>query len=172
MIVSIFGYLFLFVGLLILALPLVLVELSRPRDWLMGGLFLFLGLFLLVENDLLRGSIDLLVISMTILYGKMILEIIQTRWNQLSFEEKKGIGSFQRWFESLKQIAQSFGIIGKGFLKIFTSFTTKSEKPLKEKKWVHPELKEEVKKKEGERLGSTESNKTRNEELSENEETS
>jgi DNA polymerase V len=30
----------------------MLVELSRPRDWLMGGLFLFLGLFLLVENDL------------------------------------------------------------------------------------------------------------------------
>ena len=73
MVVSIFGYLFLFVGLLILALPLILVELSRPRDWLIGGLFLFLGLFLLVENDLLRGSINLFVISIAVLYGKMIL---------------------------------------------------------------------------------------------------
>ena len=84
MVVSIFGYLFLFVGLLILALPLMLVELSRPRDWLIGGLFLFLGLFLIVENDRLRGSINLLVVAMTILYGKLILEIIQTRWYQLS----------------------------------------------------------------------------------------
>ena len=76
MVISIFGYLFLFIGLLILALPLIIVELSRPRDWLMGGLFLFLGLFLLVENELLRGSINLLVVSMAILFGKMSLEIL------------------------------------------------------------------------------------------------
>ena len=172
MVISISGYLFLFVGLLILALPLMLVELSRPRDWLMGGLFLFLGLFLLVENDLLRGSINLLVISMTILYGKMILEIIQTRWYQLSSEEKKRIGSFQRWFESFKQLGQSFALLGNGFLNFFTSFTTKSEKPLKEKKWVHPELKKEVKKQIVDRAASTDSNKIRNQELPENEETS
>ena len=172
MVVSISGYLFLFVGFLILALPLMLVELSRPRDWLMGGLFLFLGLFLLVENDLLRGSINLLVISMAILYGKMSLEIIQTRWFQLSSEEKKRIGSFKRWFESFKQLGQSFAFLGKGFLNFFKGFTTKSEKPLREKKWVHPELEEEVKKKDVDRAGSTDSNKVRNKEFAENEETS
>ena len=172
MVVSIFGYLFLFVGLLVSALPLMLVEISRPRDWLMGGLFLFLGLFLLVENELLRGSINLFVISMAILYGKMIVEIIQTRWYQLSPDEKKRIGSFQRWFESLKQLGQGFVLIGKGSLNFFTSFTTKSEKPLKEKKWVHPELKDDVLKKVVDQAGSTDPKKIRNQELPENEETS
>ncbi len=172
MVVSIFGDLFIFVGLLILALPLMLVELSRPRDWLMGGLFLFLGLFLLVENDLFRGSINLLVISMAILYGKMILEIIQTRWYQLSSEEKNLIGSFQRWLESFKQLGQSFVLLGNGCLNFFKSFTSKSEKPLKEKKWVHPELKEEIKKKVVDRSGSADSKKSKNQELTENEETS
>ena len=172
MIVSILGYLFLLVGLLILALPLMLVELSRPRDWLMGGLFLFLGLFLLVENDLLGNSINLLVISMTALYLKMILEIIQTRWYQLSSNEKNRIGSFQRWFQSFKQLSQSSALLGKDFLNFFTSITTKTEKPLKDKKWVHPELKEEVKKKIVDRSGSTDSNKLKKRELTENEETS
>ena len=172
MIVSILGYLFLFLGLLILALPLMLVELSRPRDWLMGGLFLFLGLFLLVENDLLGDSINLLAISMAVLYGKMSLEIIQTRWYQLSSDEKKKVGSFERWFQSFKQLSQSFALLGEGFLNFFTSITTKSEKPLKEKKWVHPELKEGVKKKVDDRSGSTDSNKLRKQELTENEETS
>ena len=172
MVVSIFGYLFLFVGTLILALPLILVELSRPKDWLMGGLFLFLGLFLLVENEVLRGSINLLVVSMAILFGKMILEIFQNRWYQLGSEEKKKIGSFQRWFESFKQLGQSFALVGKGFLNFFKGFTTKSEKPLKEKKWVHPELQEEVKKKVFDQIGSIDSNKIRNQELPENEETS
>ncbi len=172
MVVSISGYLFLFVGLLILALPLMLVEVSRPRDWVMSGLFLFLGLFLLVENDLLRGSINLLVISMEILYGKMILEIFQTRWYQLSSEEKKRIGSFQRWFESFKQLGQSFALLGNGFLNFFKSFTTQSKKPIKEKKWVHPELTEEIKKKVVRRSVPNESNKIINQELPENEETS
>ena len=172
MIVSILGYLFLLIGLLILALPLMLVELSRPRDWLMGGLFLFLGLFLLVENDLLGNSINLLVISMTALYLKMILEIIQTRWYQLSSNEKNRIGSFHRWFQSFKQLSQSFALLGKDFLNFFTSITTKNEKPLKDKKWVHPELKEEVKKKIVDRSGPTDSNKLKKRELTENEETS
>ena len=172
MVVSIFGYFFLFVGLLILVLPLMLVELSRPRDWLMGGLFLFLGLFLLVENDLLRSSINLFVISTAILYGKMILEIIENRWYKLSPEEIKRIGSFQRWFESFKQLGQSFTSLCNGFLKFFTSFTKKSEKPLKGKKWVHPELKKEVKKKLVGQSLPNDSNKIINQELPENKETS
>ena len=172
MVVSIFGYLFLIVGLLILALPLVLVELSRPRDWLMGGLFLFLGLFLLVENDLLRSSINLFVISMTILYGKMILEIIQIRWYQLSAEEKKRISSSQRWFESFKQLVQSFASLGSGFLNLLIRFIPQREKTLKEKKWVHPELKEEVNKKEVYKHGSSDYQKIKKQELPENEDTS
>ena len=143
---SIFGYLFLFVGLLILSLPLFLVELSRPRDWLKGGLFLFLGLFLLVENDLLRASINLFVMPMAILCGLMMSEIIQKRWFQLSSEEKKRIGSFERWFESFKQLGQMFALIGNGFINFFKSFISNSQKPVIEKKWVRSELKEDIKK--------------------------
>ena len=169
---SIFGYLFLFVGLLILSLPLFLVELSRPRDWLKGGLFLFLGLFLLVENDLLRASINLFVMPMAILCGLMMSEIIQKRWFQLSSEEKKRIGSFERWFESFKQLGQIFALIGNRFLHFFKSFSTQSEKPLTEKKWVRPEFQDEIKKKLVDQSESTSSKKIKNQELTENEETS
>tara|TARA_Y100001968_G_scaffold80550_1_gene71672 strand:- start:663 stop:1181 length:519 start_codon:yes stop_codon:yes gene_type:complete len=172
MLISIFSCLFLFIGLLILALPLILVELSRPRDWLMGGLFLFLGLFLLVENDLLRGSINLFVISMAILYGKMMLEIMQTRFYSLSFEEKKRIASFDRWLESFNQLGQIFVLLGNNFLNFFKSFRIKSEKTLKEKKWVHPELKKEIQHKVIDQSDSTDSKKIKNQELTENEETS
>jgi len=102
----------------------------------------------------------------------MCLEIFQNRWFQLSSEEIKRIGSFQRWFESLKQLVQSFALLSNGFLKFLTSFMNKSEKPLKEKKWVHPELKEEVKKKVVDQSAPNGSNKIINQELPENEETS
>ena len=169
---SIFGYVFLFIGLLILALPLLLVELSRPRDWLIGGLFLFSGLFLLVENDLLRSSINLFLISISILYGILMSEIIQTRWHHLSFDEKKRIRSLERWFESFKQLCQIITRIANDCLNFLKSFSQKSQKPLPEKKWVRPELKEEIKKKVVDQSDSTYSTKIRNKDLTENEETS
>ena len=172
MIISIFGYFFLVIGLLILSLPFLLVELSRPRDWLYGALFLFLGLFLLVENDLFRYSINLFVISMAILLGKMVFEISQNRWNQLSLEEKKRIVSFNRWIESVTEIGQVFALLAKGFLNFFKSFEDQSQKPLKTKKWVHPDLNEEIKTKAADLTNESELKKISNEELSENEESS
>tara|TARA_Y100001968_G_scaffold240426_1_gene223971 strand:+ start:229 stop:747 length:519 start_codon:yes stop_codon:yes gene_type:complete len=172
MIISIFAYLFISIGVLILFLPLVLVELSRPRDWLAGGIFLFLGLFLSVENDFLRDSVDLLVISMTILFGIMLLEIIQNRWYQLSLEEKKRISSLERWIESFKQLSQIFGQILNGSINSFKSFKNESKKPLTEKKWVRPERKEKKKKKEMNQSNTTNAKKVINQELTENDETS
>ena len=166
MFLSTFAYLFFLFGLLILFLPLMLIELSRPRDWFTGGLFLFLGLFLLVEHDVLRGSINLFVISIAIIFGKMILEISQNRWYQLSMEEKKRIGSFDRWLDSFKQLGQIFARLGNGISDFFKSLNKQSKQSVKEKKWVHPELKEELKKKVVE---SSDSNKIRKKELTENE---
>jgi len=106
------------------------------------------------------------------LYGTMMLEIIQTRWNQLSLKEKKRIGSFERWFESFKQLGQIFVLFGNACLNFFKSFRTQSEKPLNEKKWVRPEFKKEIKTKVVDQSDLTDSNKIRNQELTENEETS
>ena len=102
----------------------------------------------------------------------MIYEIIQNRWYQLSFEEKQRISSFERWFESFKQLGQIFGLLAKNFLNFYKSFSTQSEKSLKEKKWVHPDLQKEIKKKGIDQSDLTDSNQVRNIELNENEETS
>ena len=172
MLILIFGYVCIFLGFLMLVLPLVLTELCRPRDWLIGGLFLFLGISLLIENDLLKNSLNLLVLCVATLLGKLISEIIQSRWSQLGFEEKKRIGSWKRWVESLTQLVQIFIQIGSSFLNSLKRYSSKSEQPLTVKKWVHPEYKDEINKTTIEQSDSNNSNKERNKELTENEETS
>ncbi len=172
MLFSILGYLFFLVGFLVLALPLILIELSRPLDWLIGGIFLFLGLFLFVENDILIGSIKLFIFSLVILLGKMISEIAQTRWHQLSVDEKNRIGSFERWFESFKQLSQILFLLLNNFLNFVKSLTVKPDKSSKEKKWVRPESKNKNQAKTSDLLATSDSNKIRNEKLTENEETS
>ena len=144
MFLTVFGFSFLLFGCLILLLPFMLIELTRPRDWLLGSIFLFLGFFLIEESDFLRGSINLLVIAMTIIFISMIFEIVQNRWNQLTVEEKKLIGSFERWVKSFIEVGQIFLQLSKGFLNLFKIFNAQDKKSVKEKKWVRPELKEEI----------------------------
>ena len=144
MFIDLVGSLSILCGFLILFLPLILTELSRPLDWLMGGLFLLLGLILLVENDLFRGSLILLVITGATLLGKMIFELSQSRWFQLSTMEKARVGSFQKWAQSFKQLGQILAQLGNGLFEIFRIIKNQPKKSLSEKKWVHPDLKKEL----------------------------
>ena len=102
----------------------------------------------------------------------MCLEIFQNRWFQLSSEEIKRIGSSERWFESYRQLGQSFASLGKYLINLFKSMTTQSENSQREKKWVHPELKDKFKTKVFAKSNSIDSNKLINQESSENEKTS
>ncbi len=172
MFISILGCLSIVCGFLILLLPLILTELSRQRDWLMGGLFLVLGLILLVENDLFGGSLILLVISGATLFGKMILEVFQSRWFQLSPMEKAQMGSFEKWAKSFKQLGQIIGQLMNGLFEFFKIFKNQQKKSLKEKKWVHPDLKKELETQKVLPLDDAQSYKINNEGSTKNEESS
>ncbi len=172
MFIYLFGCFSILCGFLILLLPLILTELSRPRDWLMGGLFLVLGLILLVENDLFRGSLILLVISGATLLGKMILEISQSRWFQLSTMEKARVGSFNKWTQSFKQLGQIFGQLGNGIFEFLRILKNKPKNSLSQKKWVHPDLKKELDKQKVLPLDDSQAHKINNEGSTKNEESS
>ena len=172
MFIYLFGSLSILCGFLILLLPLIITELSRPSDWLMGGLFLVLGLILLVENDLLSGSLILLVISGTTLLGKMILEVSQSRWYQLSTTEKAKVGSFNKWVQSLKQLGQVFGQLGNGLFEFLRILKKQQRKSLSEKKWVHPDLKKEMESQKVFSSDEDQSHKINNEVSTKNEESS
>ena len=172
MFIDLVGYLSILCGFLILLLPLILTELSRPRDWLMGGLFLVLGLILLVENDLFRGSLILLVIVGATLLGKMILEVSQSRWFQLSTIEKARVGSFKKWAQSFSQLGQIFGQLGNGLFQLLRIFKKQPKKAISEKKWVHPDLKKELDRQKVLSSDDNQSHKMNNEGSTKNEESS
>ena len=172
MFIYLFGCLSILCGFLILLLPLILTELSRPRDWLMGGLFLVLGLILLVENDLFRGSLILLVISGAILLGKMMLEVYESRWFQMSTMEKARVGSFNKWAQSFKQLGQVFGQLVNVLFEFLRIFKNQPKKSLSEKKWVHPDLKKELDKQKVLLLDNDQTHKINNEGSTKNEESS
>mgnify|MGYP003336174232 CR=1 FL=1 len=112
MLATLGGLLALPLGLSVLLLPLLLPELSRPRDSAWGALILLLGLVLVTSADRLSGAPMLGVLCGGLLIARLGLEVGQGRWRQLSEEEQQRLGSLERWTTSLSQL----GVTGTGLV--------------------------------------------------------
>ena len=140
MLAIIIGDLALLLGFAVMLLPLLVTELSRPRDALWGALLLLLGLVLVTTNDRLRGAPMLGVVIGALLVSRLGFEVSFGRWQCLSDEEKLRLGSFERWTTSFQQVVATFFHLGEslsGSIKFV--FRSKSTSKTIKKKWVRPE---------------------------------
>jgi hypothetical protein len=113
MLANVGGSLALVIGLVVLLLPLLTPELSRPRDAAWGALVLLLGLALVTSSDRLTGSPMVVVVCAGLLIGRLATEVGQARWRQLSPEEQQRLGSLERWSTALAQLGQTgLGLVG------------------------------------------------------------
>ncbi len=139
MLAKLIGDLAVFIGLAILLLPLLLTELSRPRDEFVGAVLLILGLVLLISHERFIGSPTIAVCSGTFLVGKLGWEVGLSRWQKLSQDEKVRLGSIQRWIQSFKELFATFTQLGKIFGDVLSPFVRPKKPNSSKKKWVRPE---------------------------------
>lgn len=128
------------VGFVVLMLPLMATELSRPRDGAWGALTLLLGLVLLTNSDRLRGAPMLAVLLGGLLIFRLGFEVAQNRWQLLSEKEQNGFGSIEKWKNSLTQLAAAMvklESMPRETIKVLS--TIKPNKSAPNKKWVRPE---------------------------------
>ncbi len=109
MLATLAGFLALLLGLLLLLLPLVVTELSRPRDSVWGAVVLLLGLVLVTSAARLTGAPMLAVLCGGLLVGRLGGEVAQGRWRALTDEERQALRSAERWSRSLNQLAAVAG---------------------------------------------------------------
>ena len=112
MVATLGGLLALPLGLLVLLLPLLATELSRPRDSVWGALVLLLGLVLVTSADRLTGAPMLGVVCGGLLIGRLLVEVGQARWRQLSPEEQQRLASLERWSTSFGQLGATVAGLG------------------------------------------------------------
>lgn len=157
MLATLGGTLALVAGLAVLLLPLLVPELSRPRDAFWGAVVLLLGLVLVTSAERLSGAPMLAVLCGGLLIGRLSTEVSQSRWRQLSEEERLSFWSAARWQTSLNQFGATVIALGGllfsratalgGWLKQRTaavsaslSSRATSAKPAQTtKRWVRPE---------------------------------
>jgi hypothetical protein len=138
------GTLALLLGLLLLFLPLVATELSRPRDSVWGAVVLLLGLVLVTSADRLTGAPMLAVLCSGLLIGRLSSEVGRGRWRQLSDEERQLLGSSARWSRSLIQLgASSTSLLQTAtalLAGLVSRVNSRPQRPSSTKRWVRPEL--------------------------------
>ena len=131
------GILYLFFGLIFLLIPLIYIELGRPRDFIKGGLNLIISMVLLIKHEVFETLYFSVLIIVTLLLNLYLLEIFSIRWNQLTDKEKNNLNSLVELKKNLSIFSQAISLARKDVLNsnnIF-KFGRKNEN-LNKKKWV------------------------------------
>jgi len=143
MLATLGGILALIVGLALLLLPVVVSELSRPRDSVWGAVVLLLGLVLVTSADRLTGAPMLAVLCGGLLIGRLGSEVGQGRWRQLSSEEQTALGSSERWITSLNQLvtiaAQLLAAVLDSLAKLQQAVQQRRQPKGTGKRWIRQE---------------------------------
>ena len=143
MLATLGGTLALALGVAVLLLPLLVSELSRPRDAVWGGVVLLLGLVLVTSTDRLTGAPMLAVLCGGLLIGRLGSEVGLARWRQLSEEERQRLSSMERWRTGLKQLGASLAVLlqrATAVPGILGNLVAQRQAPRsKGRRWVRPE---------------------------------
>ena len=139
MLATLSGDVCLLFGLALLLLPLLAVELSRPRDGLLGAVVLLLGLVLVTSSDRLRGAPMLAVLCGGLLVSRLSAEVGQARWQALSEEEQARLRSIDHWLTGVRQLGTAAGGLSEGLGGMAKQLKPAGKSSVSGKKWVRPE---------------------------------
>ena len=139
MLATLSGDVCLLFGLALLLLPLLAVELSRPRDGVWGAVVLLLGLVLVTSSDRLRGAPMLAVLCGGLLISRLSAEVGQARWRALSDEEQARLRSVDHWLTGVRQLGSAAGGLSEGLGGMAKQLKPAGKSGVSGKKWVRPE---------------------------------
>ena len=139
MLATLSGDVCLLFGLALLLLPLLAVELSRPRDGVWGAIVLLLGLVLVTSSDRLRGAPMLAVLCGGLLVSRLSAEVGQARWRALGEDEQARLRSVDHWLTGLRQLGTAAGGLSEGLGGIAKQLKPAGKSGVSGKNWVRPE---------------------------------
>jgi len=128
------GSFYIIVGTVFLVVPLIYLELGRPKDLIKSFLNLLIGFVLIIKNKAIDESLFLIFTLLIVLY---ILELFSSRWNQLTDKEKNKLTTFLEFKNNLSKIFEAINLGVKNFAKPlnFLNFIGNNQNT-SPKKWV------------------------------------
>ena len=140
------GTFYILVGTIFLTVPLIYLELGKPKDLIRAFLNLLIGLILIIKNKTLNDSFFVIVLLFTLLVIFYLVELFLSRWYQLTDNEKKKLTTFLEFKNNLSKILESINLVIGDFTKPSNFFNFGSDnKNTTQKKWVRNDKNDNIK---------------------------
>ena len=140
------GFFYIVIGTIFLFVPLIYLELGRPKDLIKAFLNLLIGLILIIKNKTIDESFFVIFLLLTVLVVLYLLELFLSRWNQLTDKEKNKLTTFLEFKNNLSKILEAINLGVKNFAKPLNLFNFGSNNQnTSPKKWVRNDKNDNIK---------------------------
>jgi len=140
------GTFYIVIGTIFLTVPIIYLELGKPKDLIKAFLNLLIGLILIIKNKSLDLSFSITFLFLTVLVVFYLVELFLSRWYQLTDNEKKKLTTFLEFKNNFSKILESFNLIFGDFTKPSNFFNFGSNnKNITQKKWVRNDKNDNIK---------------------------
>ena len=140
------GTFYILVGTIFLTVPIIYLELGKPKDLIKAFLNLLIGLILIIKNKTLDESFFVITLLFTFLVFFNLVEIFLSRWNQLTDKEKIKITTFSEFNNNLSKIVEAIYLGFSNFKKPLNFFNDdKNNQKISPKKWVRNDKNDKIK---------------------------
>ena len=140
------GIFYILVGTIFLIVPIIYLELGKPKDLIKSFLNLLIGLILIIKNKTLDESFFVIFLFLTVLVIFYLVELFLSRWYQLTDIEKKKLTTFLEFKKNFSKILESINLVFGDLTKPlnFFNFGSKNENTT-QKKWVRNDKNDNIK---------------------------
>ena len=140
------GTFYILVGTIFLTVPIIYLELGKPKDLIKAFLNLLIGLILIIKNKTLDESFFVIFLFLTVLVIFYLVELFLSRWHQLTDNERKKLTTFLEFKNNLSKMLEAINLgVGK-FTKPLEFFNFGSNnKNTTQKKWVRNDKNDNIK---------------------------
>jgi len=104
------GTFYLLVGAIFLTVPIIYLELGKPKDLIKAFLNLLIGLILIIKHKTLDESFFVILLFLTVLVVFYLVELFLSRWYQLTDNEKKKLITFLEFKNNFLKILESINL--------------------------------------------------------------
>ena len=140
------GTFYILVGTIFLTVPIIYLELGKPKDLIKAFLNLLIGLILIIKNKTLDESFFVIFLFLTVLVIFYLVEIFLSRWYQLTDKEKKKLSTFLEFKNNFLKILESINLVFGDFTKPSNFFDFgNNNKNTTQKKWVRNDKNDNIK---------------------------
>ncbi len=140
------GTFYIVIGTIFLIVPIIYLELGKPKDLIKAFLNLLIGFILIIKNKTLDETFFVIFLCLTILVMFYLVELFLSRWYQLTDNEKKKLTTFLEFKNNFLKILEAINLGIGNFTKPsnFFNFGSKN-KNTTQKKWVRNDKNDNIK---------------------------